>query len=65
MEHEYGNETVIMNLYNGNYLGLNSVAFDILNLLKQSIIIETIYNQIINIYDGTEHQCKTEVNDFF
>lgn len=59
-----GNETVMMNLDNGDYLGLNSVASDIWNLLKEPIAVEGLYSQIINMYDVTEEQCKAEVNDF-
>ncbi|MCX6205016.1 MAG: PqqD family peptide modification chaperone [Bacteroidetes bacterium] len=59
-----GNETVMMNLDNGDYLGLNSVASDIWNLLKEPIAVENLYHQIINLYDVTEDQCKTEVNNF-
>jgi hypothetical protein len=59
-----GSETVIMNLENGDYLGLNSVASDIWNLLKEPIAIEKLYSQIINMYNVTEDQCKKEVNDF-
>lgn len=59
-----GNETVMMNLDNGDYLGLNSVASDIWNLLEKPVSVEDLYSQILNIYDVTEEQCKTEVNDF-
>jgi hypothetical protein len=59
-----GSETVIMNLENGDYLGLNSVASDIWNLLKEPIAIEKLYSQIINMYNVTEDQCQKEVNDF-
>lgn len=59
-----GDETVMMNLDNGDYLGLNKVASDIWNLLKEPISVEKLYSQIINLYDVTEEQCKVEVNDF-
>lgn len=59
-----GNETVMMNLDTGDYLGLNSVASDIWNILKEPIAEEDLYNQIIHMYNVTEDQCKTAVNDF-
>jgi hypothetical protein len=59
-----GEETVIMNLDNGDYLGLNSVASDIWNLLEKPISVENLYNRIISIYDVTEEQCKNEADTF-
>lgn len=59
-----GNETVMMNLDNGDYLGLNSVASDIWDLLKDPIAVESLYNKIINMYDVSEEECKTQVNNF-
>jgi hypothetical protein len=59
-----GNETVMMNLDNGDYLGLNSVASDIWKILKEPIALENLYAQIIHMYDVTEDQCKLAVNNF-
>jgi hypothetical protein len=59
-----GDETVMMNLDSGDYLGLNNVASDIWNLLEEPISVETLYSQIMNMYNVSENQCKAEVNDF-
>jgi len=59
-----GEETVMMNLDNGDYLGLNNVASDIWNALEEPVSVEDLYNQIINMYDVTDEQCKEEVDSF-
>ncbi len=59
-----GDETVMMNLDNGDYLGLNSVASDIWTLLENPVSVEELYGKILSMYDVTEEQCKTEVDVF-
>lgn len=59
-----GEETVLMNLENGDYLGLKNVASETWNLLVEPISVETLYSQIMNMYNVSEDQCKAEVNDF-
>jgi hypothetical protein len=54
----------MMNLGNGGYLGLNSVASDIWDLLKNPVSVEELYSKILSMYNVTEEQCKTEVDAF-
>jgi hypothetical protein len=59
-----GEETVMMDLENGDYLGLNSVGTDIWNLLQQPISLETLLQKLKEVYDVSEEQLNTEVDSF-
>lgn len=59
-----GEETVMMNLNNGDYLGLNSVASDIWDLLEQPIMLSDLNAKILSMYHVNKEQCEAEVNSF-
>jgi hypothetical protein len=59
-----GDETVMMNLESGDYLGVNSVGTDIWNLLNEPIAVAELIKKILEMYDVSEEKCSAEVNTF-
>lgn len=59
-----GDETVMMNTDNGDYLGLNSVATDIWSLLKEPRSVQNLLSEIAHLYDVSEEKCTAEVTIF-
>jgi len=59
-----GDETVLMNMETGDYLGINNVGSDIWNLLKEPISVRELIEKVLENYDVAEVQCVAEVNDF-
>lgn len=52
-----GDETVVMDMSNGNYVGLNSIASHIWALLEKPVSLQDIVNELRSIYDVTEEEC--------
>jgi len=59
-----GDETVMMDIENGDYLGINSVGTDIWELLKHPVTVKDLFNQIADLYEVSETQLTSEVNSF-
>lgn len=59
-----GEETVMMDLENGDYLGLNSVGTDIWNLLQEPLSFETLLQKLKEIYEVSDEQLNKEVTGF-
>jgi hypothetical protein len=59
-----GDETVMMNLDSGDYLGVNSVGTDIWNLLSEPIAINQLIKKLLDMYDVSEEHCTAELNAF-
>ncbi|MDB5118136.1 MAG: hypothetical protein JWQ79_3628 [Mucilaginibacter sp.] len=57
-----GEEIVMMNTDNGDYIGVNSVGSDVWNLLNEPIRIDDLVKKIIDLYDVTPEQGKTEID---
>jgi hypothetical protein len=59
-----GEEIVMMNTDNGDYIGVNSVGSDIWNLLTEPIHVNELVAKVGELYDVTAEQLETEINDF-
>jgi DNA-directed RNA polymerase delta subunit len=59
-----GEETVMMDINNGDYLGINSVGTDIWNLLNEPISVQDLIKKLLELYDVSEEECATEINSF-
>jgi len=59
-----GEEIVMMNTDNGDYIGINSVGSDIWNLLAQPMRLDELIAKVGEIYEGDTEQLKTEINEF-
>ncbi|MEO8884662.1 MAG: PqqD family protein [Mucilaginibacter sp.] len=59
-----GEEIVMMNTDNGDYIGVNSVGSDIWNLLAEPMRIDELLAKIDEIYDVDAAQLKTELDEF-
>ena len=57
---ELGNETVMMNMQSGDYLGLNEVSTDIWKLLQQPRTTEDIIESLLAIYEVSKEDCETQ-----
>lgn len=53
-------EVVLLDPEQGNYYGLNSVAADIWNLLKEPKSVFTLCNELIAQYDVEFEHCQKE-----
>ena len=59
-----GEEIVMMNTDNGDYIGINSVGSDIWNLLADPIRIDELLAKMDEIYDVDAAQLKIELGEF-
>jgi hypothetical protein len=55
-----GEETVMMNTENGDFIGLNSVGTEIWHLLEKPITFDALVKNLMEIYEVTEKQCIDE-----
>lgn len=58
------NEAVMLNIDLGKYFGMNSIATDIWNKLKNTITIETLINELSSEYAVSPDQCQTDILPF-
>jgi len=58
---DLGDETVILNLKNGMYFGLDQVGTRIWKLIQQPQSVTTLCNTLIAEYDVTAAQCELDV----
>ena len=59
-----GDETVMMDMDSGDYIGVNSVGTDIWNLLSEPVSVNSLIDKIQSMYEVTGEQCTSEVNVF-
>jgi hypothetical protein len=59
-----GDETVMMDTDNGDYIGINNVGSSIWNLLKQPMDYERLVANIMDEYVVPEEQCRKEILTF-
>lgn len=55
-----GEETVMMNIADGSFIGLNAVGTDIWHLLADSMSFEALIKKLMEIYEVSEKQCIDE-----
>lgn len=59
-----GEEVVMMNTDNGDYLGVNNVGTEIWNIIEDPISIADLTQRLLAIYDVTEDQLNAELDPF-
>jgi hypothetical protein len=59
-----GEEIVMMNTDNGDYIGVNNVGSDIWNLLNEPMNIEQLVDKVVGIYEVGAEDAKKEVDEF-
>ena len=59
-----GEEIVMMNTDNGDYIGINSVGSDIWEALSEPMSVDELVNHILELYSGSEAEIKTDVYEF-
>lgn len=60
---EVDGETVIMNVDNGAYLGLNSVSSDIWEILENETPFNTLIETLLKTYEVTPKECKEDTTN--
>jgi hypothetical protein len=56
-----GNETVIMNIKTGKYIGINSIGTVIWKLLEQQLQVSNIITSLIDTYDISAAECESQL----
>lgn len=59
-----GDDIVLMNTNNGNYIGMNAIGCDIWQLLTAPLSLDEIVCQIVNMYEVDEQYGKDKVQHF-
>ncbi|MGB0862134.1 MAG: lasso peptide biosynthesis PqqD family chaperone [Saprospiraceae bacterium] len=57
---EMGNETVLMDMSSGDYLGLNQVGSSIWNMIVKPITVSDICDSLMEKYEVDTKTCETE-----
>lgn len=58
-----GNEIVVMNMTNGNFVGLNTVAADIWTILENPVSKTILVEKLTRMYDVTPEECLQDTTD--
>lgn len=59
-----GEEIVMMNTDNGDYIGVNGVGADIWNMLSEPLRINDLIKKITELYEVTPEQGKSDLDIF-
>jgi len=59
-----GEEMVMMNMDNGDFITLNNVGADIWGLSGQPLPVSGLVQKLLSIYDITDEQCTNETIKF-
>jgi hypothetical protein len=59
-----GEEMVMMNMENGDFISMNRVGADIWNLSGQPLSVNELIRQLLKLYDITEPECVNETMQF-
>ena len=59
-----GEEIVMMNTDNGDYIGVNNVGSDIWNLLTEPMRVEQLIEKVVDEYEVSPEEAKTEIDTF-
>ena len=57
---EMGDETVMMDMTSGDYLGLNGVGTSIWKIIEQTTKVSDIVNKLMGEYEVDQATCETE-----
>ena len=61
---EIDDEVVMMNIQSGKYFGMDAVGSRIWQLIEEKIRVKDIIAQLLEEYDVTEEQCRSDVLEF-
>ena len=59
-----GEEMVMMNMENGDFISMNKVGADIWNLSRQPLSVNELIQQLLKLYDISEAECILETVQF-
>jgi hypothetical protein len=59
-----GEEMVMMNMVNGDFISMNKVGTDIWNLSQQPLSVNELIQKLVKLYDITEPECLSETMQF-
>lgn len=59
-----GEEIVMMNTDNGDYIGVNNVGSDIWNMLTEPMRIDQLVEKVMEEYEVSAEDAKTEIDAF-
>lgn len=59
-----GEEIVMMNIDNGDYIGINSVGGDIWNILTEPMSVKDLIGKTMELYEVSAEQGTEEINGF-
>jgi coenzyme PQQ synthesis protein D (PqqD) len=59
-----GEEMVMMNMENGDFISMNKVGADIWNLSRQPLSVNELIQQLLKLYDISEPECIFETVQF-
>ncbi len=60
-----GEELVMMNMENGDFISMNKVGADIWKLCESPISLDQLLQKLENLYDIGPEQCRVETTQFF
>jgi hypothetical protein len=59
-----GEEMVMMNMENGDFISMNKVGTDIWALCEQPMLLKEMVQRLLSSYDISFDQCVSETSDF-
>ena len=59
-----GEEMVMMNMENGDFISMNNVGADIWNLSQEPVSVKELIQKLLDLYNITEDQCMNETIQF-
>ncbi len=60
-----GEELVMMNMENGDFISMNKVGADIWKLCETPITFSLLLQKLVNLYDIEQEKCIVETTQFF
>ncbi len=60
-----GEELVMMNMENGDFISMNKVGTDIWNLCETPLSLSELVQKLVNLYDIEPDHCRIETTQFF
>ena len=61
---ELGKELVMMDIENGNYIGLNETGKAIWDLIQEPIKVEELIQRLLTQYDISAEQCSSDTVEY-
>lgn len=61
---ELGKEVVMMDIDNGNYIGLNETGKVIWDLIEEPVKVEAIVEKLVQQYDINKDQCSSDTLEY-